>query len=112
MNREQKRALKNKGNKIQKGPRGKVNLKKKNRETDEIYIPEGTKVKLNIKRIKEHPDYLKLTEDYRNFVEMHEDTIFTVEYDNFRKNPSTLVCLKEDPTPLKWLFWTGNLIEV
>ena len=54
---------------------------------------------------------MKLTDEYRAFVEANEDTIFTVEYDKFRQNPSTLVCLKEDPTPLKWLFWTGYLIE-
>jgi hypothetical protein len=59
-----------------------------------------------------HPEYLKLTDDYRTFVEANEDTIFTVEYDKFRENPSTLVCLKEDPTPVKWLFWTGHLIKI
>lgn len=108
MNREQKRALKYK-----KGTNTKKSInKKKTQEMDDIYIPEGTKVKLNLKRIKAHPDYVKLTEDYRNFVEANENTIFTVEYDKFRENPSTLVCLKEDPTPLKWLFWTGNLIKI
>lgn len=107
MNREQKRALERTIKKNSK----KTN-KKRNVNLDEIYIPEGTRVKLNIKRIMEHPDYNKLTDDYRKFVESNQDTIFTVEYDKFRKNPSTLVCLKEDPTPLKWLFWTGNLIQV
>lgn len=112
MNREQKRALNKKKNISTKGARGKINLKKQTIETDDIYIAEGTKVKLNIKRIKEHPEYLKLTDDYRAFVEANENTVFTVEYDKFRKNPSTLVCLKEDPTPVKWLFWTGNLIKI
>lgn len=112
MNREQKRALNKKKTASTKGSRGKVNLKKKSVRQDELYIEEGTKVKLNIKRIKEHPDYKKLTDDFKAFVEANEDTIFTVEYDKYRKNPSTLVCLKEDPTPLKWLFWTGNLIVI
>ena len=112
MNREQKRALNKKKNISTKGARGKINLKKQTIEADEIYIAEGTKVKLNIKRIKEHPEYLKLTDDYRAFVEANEDTVFTVEYDKFRENPSTLVCLKEDPTPVKWLFWTGHLIKI
>ena len=110
MNREEKRKLNASKKKSNKGPRGKINLKKK--KNDDIYIPEGTKVKLNLKRIQAHPEYSKYTEAYRNFVESNEDTIFTVEYDKFRKNPSTLVCLKEDPTPLKWLFWTGFLTEV
>lgn len=113
MNREQKRALDKKKNaKASKGPRGKIEVKKQTIKTDDIYIAEGTKVKLNINRIKNHPEYLKLTDDYRTFVEANENTIFTVEYDKFRKNPSTLVCLKEDPTPVKWLFWTGNLTKV
>ena len=112
MNREQNRALNKKKNISTQGSRGKINLKKQTVNTNEIYITEGTKVKLNIKRIKGHPEYSKLTDDYRAFVEANEDTIFTVEYDKFRKNPSTLVCLKEDPTPVKWLFWTGNLIKI
>ena len=112
MNREQKRNLNKKKTTSSKGARGKINLKKKTVQTNDIYIDEGTKVKINLKKIKEHPDYLKLTDNYRAFVEANEDTIFTVEYDKFRENPSTLVCLKEDPTPIKWLFWTGHLIKV
>lgn len=104
MNREQKRLLKKKISKVDKT--------KKKKQTDDIYIDEGTKVKLNLKRIKEHPEYSKLTEAYRVFVEKNENTIFTVEYDKSQPIPSTLVCLKEDPTPIKWLFWTGYLIKV
>ena len=102
MNREQRRALKYK----------KSNRKKEKILMDDIYIPEGTKVKLDLKKIQGHPDYMRLTENYRKFVEGNKDTIFTVEYDKFRENPSTLVCLKEDPTPIKWLFWTGFLIKI
>ena len=108
MNREEKRALEKSKKKNNKTARGKIEIKKKKHQ---IYIEEGKKVKLNIKRIKGHPEYMKFTDDYRAFVEANEDTIFTVEYDKSRFNPSTLVCLKEDPTPVKWLFWTGYLIE-
>ena len=109
MNREEKRALEKGKKKSNKTARGKIETKKK--KPQQIYIEEGKKVKLNLKRIKEHPEYMKFTDEYRAFVEANEDTIFTVEYDKFRQNPSTLVCLKEDPTPIKWLFWTGYLIE-
>ena len=110
MNREQKRLLQKKSKESKKTSRGRININKK--KSHDIYIAEGTKVKLNIKRIKSHPEYSKLTDNYRAFVEKNEDTIFTVEYDKSQPIPSTLVCLKEDPTPVKWLFWTGYLVEV
>ena len=65
MNREEKRKLNASKKKSNKGPRGKINLKKK--KNDDIYIPEGTKVKLNLKRIQAHPEYSKYTEAYTEF---------------------------------------------
>ena len=43
---------------------------------------------------------------------LNKDTVFTVEYDEKYKNKPSLVCLKEDTTDPKWLFWVGDLIEV
>jgi hypothetical protein len=75
-------------------------------------LPEGTKVKLDNANIQSHPDYPRLTEKYRSWVEGHSEDIFTVEYDPKYQNNPTLVCLKEDETPRKWLFWIGDLIRV
>lgn len=75
-----------------------------------VELHEGDRVRLNIKAIQRHPDYERLTESYRNFVESHIDDIFTVVYDPKYQDKPAVVCLKEDPA--NHLFWTGNLIKV
>lgn len=72
-------------------------------------IPEGTKVKLDLDRIKSHLGYKGLTEKYRNWVETNVDKVFTVEYDKGKKVNPVTVCLKEDESQPKWLFWVGDL---
>lgn len=72
-------------------------------------LQEGDRVRLNVENIKKHPDYGRLSQAYRDFVELHEDDVFTVVYDERRKEKPTEVCLEEDPTG--WLFWTGDLIK-
>ena len=74
-----------------------------------IIIPEGQKVKLNIKSIKDDVNYPRLTDKYKQWVDGHVDDVFTVEYDINHKVNTSLVCLAEDKTEPKWLFWTGNL---
>lgn len=72
-------------------------------------LKEGDRVRLNIEGIKKHPDYERLSQAYRDFVESHENDVFTVAYDKRRREKPTEVCLREDPTG--WLFWTGDLIK-
>ncbi len=79
-------------------------------------IPEGTKVKLNYESIISDVNYNKNIDSnkqkYHEFIELNKDRIFSVEYDpKFQDNP-TLVCLKEDETDPKWLFWIGDLIVI
>lgn len=83
--------------------------KMKNGDTT-IELHEGDRVKLNVKAIQRHPDYEKLAESYRKFVESHIDDVFTVVYDRKYQDKPVVVCLKEDPAG--HLFWTGNLIKV
>lgn len=78
-------------------------------------LEEGTKVKLNWELIKRHPDWKIQREDYRTWVEAHKDEVFTVEWDESRKKNNSkdkkmLVCLAEDTTEPKWLFFTSTLI--
>jgi hypothetical protein len=74
-------------------------------EVDEFeFIPEGAKVKINYDEILSRPNYNKLRPEYREFVEKNKDKIFTVKYDEKYKEQPYLVCLKEDDTPLKWLW--------
>lgn len=68
---------------------------------------EGDRVRINLNKIKSRPGYGRLSDKYREFVESHENTVFTVARDKKRTDRSTLVCLKEDPAG--WLFWSGDL---
>lgn len=80
-------------------------------------LEEGTKVKLNWELIKRHPDWKIQRKDYKEWVEAHKDEVFTVEWDENRKRNDTsdkkfLVCLKEDETEPKWLFYSSTLIPL
>jgi ABC-type tungstate transport system permease subunit len=112
MNREEKRKvtkkLKSKGYTLDR-----INTYISYREKLEssIILSEGDLVRIDINRIKEHPDYSKLSEKYKAFIANNTGREFTVEYDKNHTNNPTLVCLKEDTTDPKWLFWTGDLIK-
>lgn len=94
--------------------------KEKAKEIVDIYyahrpLEEGTKVKLNWELISRSPDWKKLRQDYKDWVIEHKEDIFTVEWDKRRKDKNTndkkfMVCLKEDDTEPKWLFYTSLLI--
>jgi len=80
-----------------------------------ISLYEGTKVKINYEEMTSHPDWPKLNPRLRDFVESHKDDIYTVEYDPVKKNNNapdkrSMVCLKEDETNPKWLFFASDLI--
>lgn len=79
---------------------------------DKETIAEGTKVKLNIDKIKAHPMWKRMREGYKDFVNKGVDKIFTVEYDKGKENNPSLVCLKEDTNTPKWLFFVGDLVIV
>ena len=108
MNREQRRTLKKNSKKIDKT----INLMRDvqgqvNREG--LSIPEGTRVQFNLKKMQAHPDWNRLEQRYRDFVEQNVDTVFTVEYDEQYPKEPLWVCLAEDPNPIKWLFYIGDL---
>lgn len=75
-----------------------------------ITLVEGDKVRLNVAAIRNHPDYDRLTEKYRNFIQEHSDDIFTVIFDEHRKDNPFVVCLQEDTDG--WLFYSDDLIKV
>lgn len=73
-------------------------------------IKAGDKVQLNLSAIVNRPGYDKMLPAYRRFCEESEGKIFTAEYDkNVRQS---MVCLAEDTTSPKWLFWIGDLVKV
>jgi hypothetical protein len=72
-------------------------------------IPEGTKVKINVDKIFKEKGFADRMPRFRKFVQEARDKIFTVEYDPEHRDRPTLVCLKEDPSEVKWLWYIGDL---
>ena len=98
MNREQKRAMKRKAE--SRGIDGHmvdvfVGLQKVKKSTE--LIKDGDKVRINISSIKNHPDYDRLSGLYKEFVESHQDDVFTAVMDNGVGKYGNLFALKEDP---------------
>lgn len=78
----------------------------------ENFLKEGSKVKINVEKIKKEKNYNKRNPNWKNFIENNIDKIFTVEYDFNKKDNPGLVCLKEDQNNPKWLFYIGDLIQI
>lgn len=88
------------------------------REAMQASVPlnEGEKVKLDYEKIVSDVNYKNKKDRYKQFIEDNKDRIFTVVYDEkFGRNPTKkapwLVCLQEDETNPKWLFYTNNLVK-
>lgn len=113
MNREQRRKyakiLKSKGYDAEK-IKSIINLRENFNPPNDF--PEGTKVMLDIDKIKKHRDYNRLTQKYKDWVNAHAKDIFTVKFDEITKKNPSLVCLEEDTTNPRWLFWTGDLKKI
>lgn len=82
-----------------------------------VMLYEGDTVILNFDRITNYPDYKRMRQEYRDFIESNATTEFTVEYDTYRKEKSSrdkhfLVQLKEDVSDPKFLFHAVDLIVV
>ena len=79
------------------------------------YVPlhDGDKVKIKvdeiINRIEE--TQAQYVQQYLDWIKENKDKVFTVEYDESHPN-GLMVCLAEDTTPIKWLFWEGDLEKV
>jgi hypothetical protein len=72
---------------------------------------EGEKVKLNYERITSYPTWTNDNPKYKNFVENNLDTIFTVEFEEKQKKDKICCVLKEDTSPVKWIFYECDLIR-
>ncbi len=72
-------------------------------------IPDGTAVKIDTARILANHGN-KLT-NYLTFVKESRGKVFHVSRDDQKAN-NAMVVLKEDDSPIKWLFHTSDLIVV
>lgn len=71
------------------------------------YLPTGQKVRLKAEQILEKRD--ELSERYIQFIEENKDKVLTVERDPDKDDEAQVVCLKEDPNEVKWLFHYTDL---
>ena len=112
MNREQKRAFeKSMSSKGKTKDEIKRFIDMKERMNKKGSLEEGQPVRLNLSKIKSHPDYTKMRDEYKKFVEDNAETDFTVEYEPKYPNHS-IVMLKEDTTVPKWLWWEDDLEKI
>ena len=76
-------------------------------------LHDGDKVKIKVddivNRIEE--TQAQYVQQYLDWIKENKDKVFTVEYDESHPN-GLMVCLAEDTTPIKWLFWEGDLEKV
>lgn len=84
-------------------------FKKKFKESLQIQIPEGTKVKLNYDKIISDINYPRMRRRWKEFIESAKGKIWTVEYDKKFGTQPEIVMLKEDVTEPKYYFWVGDL---
>lgn len=72
---------------------------------------DGKKVKLNYERIMKRPS--SVSSRFGKFVESHKDEIFTAKDAKAgTKYTGIMYTLKEDPSPVKWLFYVDDLVLV
>ena len=86
----------------------------KMREERELALSfkEGDKVMLDIDAIMNDVNYDRKRSVYKLWVAEHANDVFTIEYDHRHKDNPSLVCLAEDKTLPKWLFYVGDLKKI
>lgn len=77
------------------------------------FLKEGDIVKLNVPQMMSRPEWKTDVDQnkarFQAWVLAHRDEVLTVEYDkNHTKDPA-IVCVREDETNPKWMFWEGDL---
>ena len=74
-------------------------------------VNDGDKVRINVERIRKHPDYEKMNPKYKQFLADNEDKIFTATKTKKGFNRS-FVEFEEDSTDPRWLWCMDDLIKV
>lgn len=109
MNREQKRAVKRKAE--SRGVDGHmvdvfIGLQKVKKSTETIM--DGDKVRIDVSSIKNHPDYDRLSDLYKKFVESHQDDVFTAVLDSGVGKVRESFCTKRRSYWMAILEWGLN----
>lgn len=76
-------------------------------------LKEGSKVKINISRIRKNKDYKKFSNKYIDFLNENKDKIFTIERPSGRLNGwKNIWSLAEDISDPKWCFYESDLVRI
>ena len=114
MNREQKRNIKKAIN------RGKINIDKAQKAFTEILqekvnafgINQGDKVKLDYEKLTNDPNFSRMNEEWKKWIEEHKNTKLTVDFDENHVKNKLFCVFEEDESEVKWLFYVGDLIKL
>lgn len=75
-------------------------------------IQEGQRVKLDYDKIKSHPDYNRLQEPYKLYIEGNKDLILTVKFDDRYANHTIVALIDECGEKSIWRFVISDLIMI
>ena len=114
MNREQKRSLK------KSIKSGKVRIDKvRNALLDVLTngastygIEQGDKVRLNYEKLISDPNYDKMNEEWKDWIEKHKNVILSVKFDEKHAVNKLFCGFDEDDSGKNWLFFVGDLIKI
>ena len=114
MNREQKRNLK------RAIKRGKINIDKTQKAFSDILqekasafgINKGDKVKLDYEKLTNDPNFPRMNEEWKRWIEDHKNTELTVDFDENHTKNKLFCVFVEDESDIKWLFYVGDLIKL
>ena len=81
------------------------------RTTKENIVP-GDKVMIDVKAMIEDPDYPKLKQEYKDYVQGHANEVFTLSREMKQVGPYFLVSFEEDDSEEKKYFFTGYVKKV
>lgn len=79
-----------------------------NKET----LAPGDKVMLDVGKITKDPDWTNFKPEYQQFVIDNADKVFTLKKEARQQGPFSFVSFEEDPSPVKWLWFTGFVKKI
>lgn len=88
--------------------------KKKSQKLPKQPIPlkDGDRVKLNVERIRGHPDFHSLVFEYKHWVLSNVETVFEITDEENHFGVTDMYLLKSDDKIHKWLLHSENLTKV
>lgn len=70
----------------------------------------GDKVVLDVVKITHDPDWINMKQEYKDFVKMNADKVFTLRKEARQSGPFSFVSFEEDEN--NWMFFTGHVKRI